>query len=168
VSKWIRSLPTFPNTGRGLCLRLRDSQRRTYEQLYSRGTNNSVNYTVGIGIGVVVHTIYNVTYSTKYLIYFKKGAEIWGTPIDFSTSINTPSVSQAKITISPNPTRDVLNIETDITFDKINIINLNGQIVVSKQQKQPIMVNDLPNGIYFLQVFDKEILRGVRKFIVNH
>ncbi len=60
--------------------------------------------------------------------------------------------------VYPNPASNSLNIEgTDIS--RIRIINLAGQELMnieSTSEKQTIDISSLPNGIYLIQIFDKE------------
>ncbi len=123
----------------------------------------SYSLSVAKGLGIVLEEPYFPL--VDKLIYFKKGSETWGTPVDFSTSINTPSVSASKIILSPNPTRDFINIETDVLFNKIQIVNINGQPVYSTNNESVANVSQLPNGVYFLQIFVDNELKGAQKFI---
>jgi Secretion system C-terminal sorting domain len=120
----------------------------------------------GEGIGLVEE--YSSYPQGKNLLYFKKGTETWGTPINFPTSLFTPSVFQAKISFSPNPTNSILNIETDTDFDKIQVTNLNGQVVLKENKTAQITLSNLPNGIYFMQLYSENVLKGVKKFVINH
>ncbi len=55
--------------------------------------------------------------------------------------------------IYPNPTSEILNIETQIlNIETINIINLQGVIVKEKTNSAQIDVSDLATGVYFVQV----------------
>ena len=54
----------------------------------------------------------------------------------------------SKIKISPNPTSDFLNIETDASIDKFNIYNALGQMLISGNFENAIDVSDLPEGNY--------------------
>jgi Secretion system C-terminal sorting domain len=123
------------------------------------------------GLGMTVREQRSEDYpsnnSTK-LIYFHKGNEVWGEPKPIITSDNTPSVFYDKITISPNPAKDIIYLETDIDFDKIQIININGQAVLRENKTYHVPISDLPNGIYFLQIYDKSVLKSDSKIIVNH
>ena len=92
----------------------------------------SYNY-YGRGIGLTYFDASSISPNTRSLFYFKKGAETCGTPISFPTSIKTPSVFNPKIKFFPNPTQDILNIETDLSFFDIKISNFNGQIVLKSQ-----------------------------------
>lgn len=120
---------------------------------------------VGQGIGLIFTGDEVPAYDK--LVYFKKGKEEWGKEVDFSTSLFTPSVSLAKMVLSPNPANDILNIKTDAVFDKIQIINIQGQVVLTKEKTDSVDISQLTNGIYFLQIYEGLILRGVEKFVKN-
>jgi Secretion system C-terminal sorting domain len=121
--------------------------------------------TVGEGLGVT----YRETYVPNFekLIYYKKGSDTWGTPVILS-AITTPSVFYEKIKVFPNPTNQILNIETEGRFDRIQLVNIYGQIALNQKEKNALNVAHLPNGIYFLNVFEGQILRGVEKVIIKH
>jgi Secretion system C-terminal sorting domain len=123
--------------------------------------------TVGQGIGVTYRDRESLAPNSERLIYYKKGMDTWGTPVILS-SITTPSVFYEKIKVFPNPTNQILNIETEGRFDRIQLTNVYGQISLKQEKASAINVSQLPNGIYFLQVFEGQILRGVEKVIVKH
>jgi Secretion system C-terminal sorting domain len=123
--------------------------------------------TVGQGIGVTYRDRESLAPNSERLIYYKKGTDTWGTPVILS-SITTPSVFFEKIKVFPNPTNQILNIETEGHFDRLQLVNLYGQILLKQEKASAINVSQLPNGIYFLQVFEGQILRGVEKVIVKH
>jgi Secretion system C-terminal sorting domain len=121
--------------------------------------------TVGQGIGT---TSRETDFpNSERLIYYKKGSDTWGTPVILS-SITTPSVFFEKIKVFPNPTNQILNIETEGRFDRLQLVNLYGQILLKQEKTSAINVSQLPNGIYFLQVLEGQILRGVENVIVKH
>lgn len=147
-----------------------NTKRKEYgRRLYSdRIVDLGNNHKYGLGIGLTFFDGSSITPFTQALIYYKKGIEICGTPISFPTSISAPSVFDLKIKYFPNPTNDILNIETDLSNFDIKISNLSGQLVLKSQNTAAINIRHLPNGLYFLQVFEGVILRGVNKFVVQH
>jgi Secretion system C-terminal sorting domain len=121
--------------------------------------------TVGQGIGTTSRESYFPNF--ERLIYYKKGVDTWGTPVILS-SIMTPSVFYEKIKVFPNPTNQILNIETEGRFDRLQLVNIYGQIVLNQKEKNILNIGHLPNGIYFLQVFEGQILRGIEKVIIKN
>jgi type IX secretion system substrate protein len=68
-----------------------------------------------------------------------------------------PIVTQAKITIYPNPATNFISINTDYHVKQINIFNLIGRKLktidnVVKDQRYDI--TELPKGMYLIQIVD--------------
>jgi Secretion system C-terminal sorting domain len=169
VEKLNPNKPPYPYVSDN-CRILNNSNRRQYGR--SLNSQTLFDYCQGLavvqGVGVLSSYTCDFFNDGTSLIYFKKGNEEWGTPIDFSTSLFTPSVWDTKIMLSPNPTNNILNIDTDIDFDKIQVTNLSGQAVLRDSKTAQITVSNLPNGIYFLQIYGKGVLKGVKKFVIHH
>jgi len=68
--------------------------------------------------------------------------------------------SPIKLTISPNPALDKINLtlSKNLKMDHVLVFNFNGQIVVEKsvQQNGEIDISHLPSGLYFVKVKEKE------------
>lgn len=54
--------------------------------------------------------------------------------------------------IYPNPTIDIVNIETEQIIDKIEIYNVLGEIVLKKENSKGINLSNLSNGLYIFKV----------------
>lgn len=61
---------------------------------------------------------------------------------------------QQKIKVYPNPSNGFINIESDLSIIKIELIDAFGRIVYedSNYNKQPISISEFPTGIYFLRL----------------
>src|SRR3972149_4068812 len=61
-------------------------------------------YAEGIGLASQVDDSSNTCYN-NYLVYYKKGSEMWGTPLDWYdiTSLNSDNEQNYALTIYPNP-----------------------------------------------------------------
>lgn len=72
------------------------------------------------------------------------------------TSLSTPSFNQnnLKATLYPNPVNNILNIEIEREIKSVEIYNMQGQKVLSSNQKQ-VNVSYLANGIYMVRVEDE-------------
>jgi uncharacterized delta-60 repeat protein len=73
--------------------------------------------------------------------------------------------SDVKVRIYPNPAKDYIRFESLKLIGKIKIINLQGQIVKSKHilHEEILDVNDLPNGVYFIQFENLKSIKLIKK-----
>jgi len=70
-----------------------------------------------------------------------------------STAIPETIVDKNKISVYPNPARDVISISVpSSTRFQSEIINLLGERVIKSENETRMYVGDLPNGIYLLRV----------------
>jgi len=94
---------------------------------------------------------------------------IWGSHKGEAWSLPT-GVDEVKIafSISPNPVRDELTIESTETDLSYNIFNLNGQVLLEGQLNtgRTISVNQLDKGMYLLQL-KSGTRKAIQKFIVS-
>ncbi|MDR2206077.1 MAG: T9SS type A sorting domain-containing protein, partial [Flavobacteriaceae bacterium] len=101
-------------------------------------------------------------YSNPYWI--KDATAIYSTECILSVN----ETEKLNIEIYPNPAKSVLNIETSLKIEKINVYDTSGKIVKTLQNAgKTIDVSRLQNGVYHLEIFTD---RGkvFRKFIVNN
>lgn len=84
------------------------------------------------------------------------------------TTLSTSDFSQNNLDVAlyPNPVNDVLNIETALELQTIEIYNLHGQKVLSSNQKQ-INVSDLSAGMYMVRIQDVENNTATKKIIIK-
>jgi endonuclease I len=77
--------------------------------------------------------------------------QVWGLPLSNTTFSDLSSVA-----VYPNPTTDVINIQSETTLEEIEIITINGQVL--QQIKQPVLndniytISNLPKGFYFIKL----------------
>ncbi|WP_010516936.1 T9SS type A sorting domain-containing protein [Croceivirga radicis] len=90
-------------------------------------------------------TNYDEEYNIKSIFYGNAESEIFETP--------TPDVSDKKnIIVYPNPSSDIVNIETDKNVEKIAIYDLNGKLIMTKKDSNWIGVRFLPDGVYIIRL----------------
>jgi len=66
-------------------------------------------------------------------------------------SLGSEDFNQLSFTLYPNPTQDVLNIESQEAIDWVRIYSINGSLI--KETSNPsISVSELPMGLYFAQI----------------
>jgi len=85
---------------------------------------------------------------------------IWGGPVAqnrWPTVLGNKTFSDLNsVAIYPNPTNDIINIQSDVTLEEIEIITINGQVL--QQIKQPVLndntytISNLPKGFYFIKL----------------
>ncbi len=87
------------------------------------------------------------------------------------TDINNSNIKNNEISICPNPTNGNFTLKlntTDETKKQIELTNLLGEIIFKQEinnNESQININNFDNGIYFLQIFDKNKLIGTTKII---
>ena len=74
-----------------------------------------------------------------------------------NTTLSSSDFSQDRLEVKlyPNPVRDILNIEIEKDIKSIEIYNIQGQKVLSSNQKQ-INVSDLAAGMYMVRIQDTD------------
>ncbi|HQA74146.1 LamG-like jellyroll fold domain-containing protein [Flavobacterium sp.] len=85
--------------------------------------------------------------------YALTGAEI--TSLYTSNTLSSLNFSQNNLEVAlyPNPTKEVLNIQMTNEVKTVEIFNLQGQKVVTSNQKQ-IIVSNLSRGLYMVKIED--------------
>jgi hypothetical protein len=116
-------------------------------------------------------------YFKNALVYFKKGNEIWGTPL--AADCNALSVEEIKIndliTVYPNPANDQVNIEIgNYNGNKellIEIFDYTGKSIfsiLSSKSLNSINIESLRSGIYFYRVSkDGNIFKSDRFVVIK-
>ena len=79
--------------------------------------------------------------------------------LDFESSKN--------IKVFPNPTNSILNIESDIIFDKIIVVNVLGQKIDLELKNNAVNLKDLATGIYNIMIYNEFKLLQNIKIIKN-
>ena len=76
----------------------------------------------------------------------------------YSNTIILHNQDQSTISFYPNPSKQVLNIQSNLRKARLRIINTNGQIQTEHfidESTFQININTLPEGIYYIEVFDE-------------
>lgn len=98
--------------------------------------------------------------------------EIYGTSgqaLDFTLNIsnlNRDAFENNAFILYPNPTSDVLKIDTNESIDALSIFNLQGQLVLECKSTKELNVQNLATGTYFLKISSGN-LSQVKKFVKN-
>ncbi len=96
-------------------------------------------------------------------------------PCDYSYHVGLTDLNDIneEIKTFPNPVNDLLNIDTEIPFTKIEIINSLGQIVKTEElvlnnNKTSINTKDLPEGFYLLNFTALNSQTLSKRFVISH
>lgn len=83
------------------------------------------------------------------------------------TQTNTLDFGLKKMNIYPNPSSSQIFIESSHSFSEYTIFDSRGKIYqsISKIEGNAIDINNLPRGIYFIQLFDKQGFIMINKFV---
>jgi LEA14-like dessication related protein len=78
-------------------------------------------------------------------------------------------VEEMACLVFPIPTKDVLNIQTELSINSVEIYDINGKLlkVISPNSDNFVSINvtSLSTGIYFVKVFDMNQKVSVKKFV---
>lgn len=88
------------------------------------------------------------------------------TVYSFTTSnLGTNDVkNKLNISISPNPAKDFINIQSDGKIKSVEIYNLHGQKLITTTQKQ-INISSLSSGVYLVRIEDDKNNTATKKII---
>ncbi|MDH6251435.1 hypothetical protein M2347_001162 [Chryseobacterium sp. H1D6B] len=83
------------------------------------------------------------------------------------TSLSTSEIKLNNVGVYPNPTNGILYIKTDSAVESVNVINMIGQKINVQFSNNQINMQDLPNGIYIVELklkngqpFSKKIIKN--------
>jgi hypothetical protein len=84
---------------------------------------------------------------------------------DTAAAIVETNKAITSLTIYPNPVKDLLFIQSSLSFQEIVIYDINGKIVQRAHDMHPIPVHDWANGIYIVngKTSEGEIMRTILK-----
>lgn len=85
-------------------------------------------------------------------------------PVTVTVTLNASDFNSISFTIYPNPAQDILNIETVTELKSIEIYNIQGQKVLTSDNKQVYIAN-LSSGMYMVKIQDKENAVSTKKFV---
>jgi len=80
------------------------------------------------------------------------------------SDVKTVEINKRSISISPNPTSDVLNIKTDSKINAVSVVDMTGRKINVKLQGNQVDVKELPVGNYLINIETKDGV-STEKFI---
>ncbi|MCI5056444.1 MAG: T9SS type A sorting domain-containing protein, partial [Flavobacteriales bacterium] len=87
----------------------------------------------------------------KFFAKYDINGAIWPTGIEKKTI-------SASINIFPNPSDDILNINSEVAFDQVEILNVLGEVVTRIGNDSGISLIDLESGMYVVNIYSKNQL----------
>lgn len=102
----------------------------------------------------------------KIYNYALEQADITSLYTNNTLSSSDFSQNNLEVALYPNPVRDILNIEIENDIQSIEIYNIQGQKVLSSNQKQ-INVSDLAIGMYMVRIQDIDNNIATKKIVIK-
>lgn len=87
---------------------------------------------------------------------------VYSTAIDSQLVVEETNFEENEVLIYPNPTTDMIRIQTKMNFDELTLFNFVGQQMLTSKEKE-ISLSHLPSGIYFIKVSGSERLFKIIK-----
>jgi hypothetical protein len=81
--------------------------------------------------------------------------------------LSVNSEFQNQLSISPIPSSDVVNIQSNTIIAAIDVYDLRGKKVLSNQDENTIDISQLNSGIYLMRIQDNLGNFGMKKIIRN-
>jgi hypothetical protein len=98
--------------------------------------------------------------------YALSNAEVTNLYNNNTLSSSSFSQNNLEVKLYPNPVRDILNIEIENDIQSIEIYNIQGQKVLSSNQKQ-LNVSDLATGMYIVRIQDIDNNIATKKIVIK-
>lgn len=153
---------TVSNYNGRLASKQMDYNQNAWDGFYYYSTTFNSLYVIGLGVAVYSSSYVNNFSSPQgvynQLVYYKKGSEIWGTPLVLGVKENQYSRDN-KLSIYPNPTSGNLYVsaEGDKAINAVSIYGIQGNQIKSlvlnqKKQMMVFEIDDLSCGMYIVNV----------------
>lgn len=128
------------------------------QQTTTLNTGNTIGFRIGGIDGAVLYD------DLKIYNYALNQAEVTSLYTNNTLSSENFNSKNLEVALYPNPIKDVLNIETALELQSVEIYNIQGQKVLSSNQKQ-INVADLATGMYIVRIQDENNAVETKKII---
>jgi sugar lactone lactonase YvrE len=120
-----------------------------------------------LGIGVGNEFLFNGAIDDLKIYNYALGqADITSLYTNNTLSSSDFTQNNLEVALYPNPVRDILNIEIENDIQLVEIYNLQGQKVLSSNQKQ-INVSDLAAGMYMVRIQDTDNNIATKKIVIK-
>lgn len=87
------------------------------------------------------------------------------TPLTSGTSLKENKNSYSLFSVFPNPTHDVLSVYSSLSVQKMNLYNMNGELIKIEENSNQLKLQGLESGLYFLIVYFENKQFACKKII---
>jgi hypothetical protein len=77
-------------------------------------------------------------------------------------------IEHSSINVYPNPANDVINIEYNKKINRVNILDINGKLLLSQNKTTEINTSKIPNGYYVLKLLTDDGNIKFSKLLIQH
>lgn len=87
-------------------------------------------------------------------VYTSGGADIFIAKID-AGMVGVDDVFQTQLSLFPNPSNGIINIENNTEIEKISVFNLQGKLILETavgKEKAEIDMSSFANGVYMMNI----------------
>ena len=86
---------------------------------------------------------------------------------DYTTLLSSSDFQlNNKFSVYPNPINNQFQLNADISIDKVEVLNLQGQVIKTFESQESYNINELSAGIYLVMIHSEEG-KGIKKIIKN-
>ena len=129
---------------------------------FATTTVPSVTYTKGVGTDTITARIVPTGYGCW------DSTTSAGHVVSVGTTGITNMANGAGVMVYPNPAHDVVTIKSTSVIESVEVVNMMGQVVISKSSKEKVVLLDiqsLPAGVYFVKVNGLDGYRDGGRFV---
>lgn len=132
----------------------------------SWNTGNNINFFLGNSFGSTTGAFNGAIDDLKIYNYALNATEVSSLYTNNTLTSENFNLNNLEVKLYPNPVRDILNIEIENDIQSIEIYNIQGQKVLSSNQKQ-INVSDLATGMYMVRIQDIDDNIATKKIVIK-
>lgn len=95
---------------------------------------------------------YPTNWSDRNLVYYKRGTEECGVPFLEENLLSVDELGKQIPIAYPNPIQRGNQLNLGAYFESIDVLDMSGKVVLSKQQSATLETNELKAGVYLIRL----------------
>ena len=128
----------------------RDTLRNNRNGLYSYDEY------IMLGVGDFgYHSYHNGNTTSKDITYVKKGADVWGFPLNLTVGLRKLTENSNELILYPNPAKNLINITTENKVERVEIFDFQGKLVKEFSNQKQLNISSLEIGLYLVKIYSK-------------